>query len=247
MSPKFILILSGKGGVGKTTVSANLSRCLSSLNVHVGILDLDLTGPSIPTIFGAQEAKIQNRNGRMIPYKIPNYNIEIVSLGLMLNNQNDAIIWRGPKKNRMIQSFFNLIQWESDYVIIDMPPGTSDEHLSTMEILKSSGIDFQTLIITTPNILSIADVRKEISLCWKIGIDVNGIVENFSGIVCPCCSELTQFNQNEDLVEKLSKETNIPVLSKIPFLPQASLPVSIENESQVILPYFKPIAEMILN
>ncbi|KAH0795054.1 ATP-binding protein [Histomonas meleagridis] len=242
--PKFVIVMSGKGGVGKSTVAANIARLLSQKIESVGLLDLDLTGPSIPTIFGVQNEKIKSVNNKMIPCK--SSNIEIVSLGLLLANPNDAVIWRGPRKSSMIQTFFNLIEWNSKVIIVDMPPGTSDEHLSTIDMLKQSGVVFSTIIVTTPNVLSVADVRKEINLCQTLGVTIDGIVENFCGVVCPCCGELTDLQENDAAVQ-MSNELGIPILSKIPFLPQAAADFDGGKASVIILPYFEPVVLKIIS
>lgn len=239
----YVLVMSGKGGVGKSTVASNISRLLSTKLQSVGLLDLDLTGPSIPTIFGVKGSSIANKDGKMIPVK--SENVEIVSLGLLLTNPDDAVIWRGPKKHGMINTFFDLIDWSSKVVVVDMPPGTSDEHLSTIQILKQKNIPFAVYIVTTPNILSVVDVKKGINLCEKMEAPINGIIENFVGVMCPCCGEVSEF-LGPNAADSMSDEVGIQVLTKIPFLPAAAEASDKGEQSSLILPYFENVINNIL-
>ena len=243
-SPAYVLVMSGKGGVGKSTCASNIARCLRKNFETVGILDLDLTGPSIPTIFGVKGQDIANRGGRMVP--VAKDGIEIISLGLLLNDPNDAVIWRGPKKHNMISTFFQLIEWTAKVVIVDLPPGTSDEHISTIQILQNAGARFFALIVTTPNILSVADVRKGLNLCQKMNVNVQGIIQNFCGVICPCCGEVSEY-LGPNAADSLSEETHLPVLTKIPFLPAAAAAADKGEESDLILPYFESVREKILS
>ncbi|KAJ3416992.1 Nucleotide-binding protein 2 [Chytridiales sp. JEL 0842] len=185
-----ILVLSGKGGVGKSTVSAELTLTLAHLNKKTGVLDVDLTGPSMPRMLG-----VEDRQGK-----------------------DEPVVWRGPKKNAMIKQFLEDVAWgEMDYLIIDTPPGTGDEHISLAEHLKQYKPD-GAVIVTTPQDVSLADVRKELSFCKKVGIPIIGIVENMSGYVCPNCSECTNiFSKGGG--EALAKEYNVPFLGCIPIDP----------------------------
>lgn len=239
-SPKrYILVMSGKGGVGKSTVSANLARAIARRDGSCGLLDLDLTGPSIPGLFGVRDGSIGNKNGRMVPYSVGN--LEIISLGMMLADPSDAIIWRGPRKNGMIDSFFKLPDWKSSTIVVDLPPGTSDEHLTTLEILKGKT---KVVIVTTPSPLSIADVKKGINLCKMEETEIVGVVENFSGVVCPCCGEITPF-LGESAAQSLSSEMGIPLLGTIPFLPAAATAADNGQTPEVLIPIFNELVEKI--
>lgn len=243
MERYYVLVMSGKGGVGKSTTAANIARSLSSQLPSVGILDLDLTGPSIPTIFGVKGQSIANRDNKMIPTKKDN--IEIVSLGLLLQDPNDAVIWRGPRKHGMINTFFQLIEWTSKVIVVDMPPGTSDEHLSTIQILKERNLPFSVYAVTTPNILSVADVKKQLNLCQKMDAKVEGIIENFVGVMCTCCGEISEY-LGPNAADSMSEEFSIPVLARIPFLPQAAAASDKGEKSDLILPYFDQVTKRIL-
>ena len=235
---RFILVMSGKGGVGKSTCAANLAREIAAEKGKCGLLDLDLTGPSIPTLFGIQSSSVKNHNGKMVPVCVDG--VEIISLGLMLGSKDEAVIWRGPRKNGMIQSFFSMIEWSTDTVVIDFPPGTSDEHLSTISILRQNRQEFKAIVVTTPSPLAMADVRKCLDMCRKVGVPVVGSIENFSGVMCPCCGEITRaFGDSPG--DKLP----IPVLCKIPFYPEVAAASDLGKRGELILPLFKPIIEKI--
>ncbi|SOV13997.1 cytosolic Fe-S cluster assembly factor NBP35, putative [Plasmodium gaboni] len=170
-----ILILSGKGGVGKSTVAAQLAFALSYLNYEVGLLDIDICGPSIPVLTKTIDHDVNySMNGWVPIYK---NNLSIMSVGYLLPNFDDPVIWRGPKKNGLIKQFLCDVYWKNlDFLIIDTPPGTSDEHLTICSYLKDN-LD-GCIIVTTPHILSICDVKKEIEFCKKTNIPILGIVEN---------------------------------------------------------------------
>lgn len=243
MERYYVLVMSGKGGVGKSTVASNIARSLSAKLPSVGLLDLDLTGPSIPTLFGIKGQSIANKEGKMVPAK--SGNIEIISLGLLLTDPNDAVIWRGPRKHGMISTFFELIEWSSKVVVVDMPPGTSDEHISTLQILKQKNLPFSIYVVTTPNILSVADVRKGINLCEQMGAPVKGIIENFCGVMCPCCGEVSEF-LGPNAADDMSDDTCLPILAKIPFLPAAAASSDKGEQNDQIMPYFDEVRDNIL-
>jgi ATP-binding protein involved in chromosome partitioning len=226
--------MSGKGGVGKSTIAANLARSLSSVLPTVGLLDLDLTGPSIPTLFGIRGQSIKSQSGKMIPFSVGN--IEIISIGLLLEDPNDAVIWRGPRKHGMLSSFFEKIKWTSDVIVVDLPPGTSDEHISTFEILKE--IPYSVFIVTSPSLLAVADVRKGINLCRTVGARLVGSVENFCGVMCPCCGKVTPLT-DDTAVDSLSMDTGLPIVARIPFMPMAATEFDEGKGSDVIMDYFR--------
>lgn len=179
-----IAILSGKGGVGKSTFSAQLSFALAAMDYQVGLLDIDLCGPSIPKMLGLEGQDIHQSNLGWSPIYLDS-NLGVMSIGFMLPNPDDAVIWRGPRKNALIKQFLKDVDWgETDYLIIDTPPGTSDEHISVVQHLQATGID-GAIIVTTPQQVSLIDVRKEISFCKTVGLRVLGVVENMSGLRQP--------------------------------------------------------------
>ncbi|KAL5727959.1 cytosolic Fe-S cluster assembly factor nbp35 [Ranunculus cassubicifolius] len=176
-----ILILSGKGGVGKSTFSAQLSFALAGMDYQVGLLDIDICGPSIPKMLGLEGQDIHQSNLGWSPVYVED-NLGVMSIGFMLPNPDDAVIWRGPRKNGIIKQFLKDVHWgELDYLVVDAPPGTSDEHISIVQYLQATGID-GAIIVTTPQQVSLIDVRKEVSFCKKVGIPILGVVENMSGL-----------------------------------------------------------------
>ncbi|KAG6500994.1 cytosolic Fe-S cluster assembly factor NBP35-like [Zingiber officinale] len=190
-----ILILSGKGGVGKSTFSAQLSFALAELENQVGLLDIDICGPSIPKMMGLEGHDIHQSNLGWSPVYVES-NLGIMSIGFMLPHPDEAVIWRGPRKNGLIKQFVKDVNWgELDYLVVDAPPGTSDEHISIVQFLQATGID-GAIIVTTPQQVSLIDVRKEISFCKKVGIRVLGVVENMSGLRQPI-SDMRFLKSNE--------------------------------------------------
>ncbi|KAG2218608.1 hypothetical protein INT45_013916 [Circinella minor] len=216
-----ILILSGKGGVGKSSFTSQLAFALAhDEESEVGVMDVDICGPSIPTIMGLEGEQIHQSNSGWQPVFVQE-NLGVMSIGFMLPNKDDAVIWRGPKKNGLIKQFLKDVDWGNlDYLLVDTPPGTSDEHLSVASYLKESGID-GAIVITTPQEVALQDVRKEIDFCRKVNIPILGIVENMSGFVCPNChGESVIFPPTSGGAEKLAKELNIELLGKIPLDPR---------------------------
>ncbi|KAJ4972442.1 hypothetical protein NE237_005616 [Protea cynaroides] len=197
-----ILVLSGKGGVGKSTFSAQLSFALAGMNYHVGLLDIDICGPSIPKMLGLEGQDIHQSNYGWSPvYLEPN--LGVMSIGFMLPNPDEAVIWRGPRKNGLIKQFLKDVDWgDVEYLVVDAPPGTSDEHISIVQLLQVTGID-GAIIVTTPQEVSLIDVRKEVSFCKKVGLPVLGVVENMSGLQQP----LTDFRFKK--VTEIGEETDV--------------------------------------
>ncbi|PTD02309.1 Cytosolic Fe-S cluster assembly factor CFD1 [Fusarium culmorum] len=205
-----ILVLSGKGGVGKSSVTTQLALSLTSAGHSVGILDVDLTGPSIPRMLSIEASKVTQVPGGWAPVLVHEADeskglgsLHAMSLGFLLPKRGDAVVWRGPKKTAMIRQFLKDVLWdETDYLLIDTPPGTSDEHISLAETLQKDATLGQVagaVVVTTPQAVATADVRKELNFCTKTNIRVLGVVENMSGYVCPHCSECTDiFGSGEE-------------------------------------------------
>ena len=211
-----ILVLSGKGGVGKSTVAANLAMSLARAGKKVGLLDVDLHGPSIPHMLGLDGQRLgPDATGGITPIQI-NENLSVVSVGLLLDNAADAVIWRGPMKYNVIRQFLKDVEWgRLDYLVVDSPPGTGDEPLAVAQLV---GEGAWAVVVTTPQELAVADVRRSVSFCKTLHLRVAGIVENMSGLACPHCG------QQVDLFkvgggERLAEEMAVPFLGGIPLDP----------------------------
>ncbi|KAJ1557712.1 Cytosolic Fe-S cluster assembly factor nubp1, partial [Nowakowskiella sp. JEL0078] len=216
-----ILVLSGKGGVGKSTFTTNLSLALSMDDeVEVGVLDVDICGPSLPKMTGAEGEQVHQSGVGWSPVYVSD-NLCVMSIGFMLQNQDDAVIWRGPKKNGLIKQFLKDVDYgELDFLIVDTPPGTSDEHLSVVQYLSQSGID-GAVVITTPQEVSLQDVRKEINFCKKVKIPILGVVENMAGFVCPNCKNTSAiFAPTTGGARKMAEDAKVPFLGSIPIDPR---------------------------
>ncbi len=211
-----ILVLSGKGGVGKSTVAANMAVSLALEGKKVGLLDIDVHGPSIPGILNIERQKLESDGETIIPVKLSE-NLKVMSIGFMLDNEDDALIWRGPMKNQVIKQFLKDVDWgELDFLIVDSPPGTGDEPLSVIQMIEDAD---GAIIVTTPQRVAISDVRKGINFCRKLELPIIGVVENMSGFACPKCGEVTDIFKSGG-GEKMSKEMKVPFLGKIPIDPQ---------------------------
>jgi len=216
-----ILILSGKGGVGKSTIASQLALGLSKKDdLQIGLLDVDICGPSIPRMMGIENEEIKESPQGMLPvYK--EQNLAIMSIGYMLKDKKTPVIWRGPRKNGLIKEFFCNTNWDKlDYLIIDTPPGTSDEHLTLTQYLKTSNLK-GAIIITTPQEISLLDVRKEINFCQKTNVKILGVVENMSGFICPHCNKITDiFEANTGGGDALCKDFNLNLIGRLPLEPK---------------------------
>ncbi|EPS65090.1 hypothetical protein M569_09688, partial [Genlisea aurea] len=202
-----ILVLSGKGGVGKSTLAAQLSFALAAMDFTVGLLDIDICGPSIPKMLGLEGQDIYRSGLGWSPVYVESDvgAIGVMSIGFMLPSPDEAVIWRGPRKNAMIKQFLKDVDWgELDFLVVDAPPGTSDEHITIVQLLQATGTD-GAVIVTTPQQVSLIDVRKEVNFCRKVGLKVLGVVENMSGLY-QAVSELrfarvTEEGEEEDVTE----------------------------------------------
>lgn len=178
-----ILVLSGKGGVGKSTVAATLALTLARKGAKVALLDVDFHGPSQPTLFSLQTATVEGNENGMFP--VETEGLKIFSIGLVMEDADRAIIWRGPAKIGVLKQLLEDVQWgELDYMILDFPPGTGDEVLSACQMLTGSK---RAVIVSTPQEVSLADCRKCVDFCKQVEVPIAGIIENMSGFVCPDC------------------------------------------------------------
>jgi ATP-binding protein involved in chromosome partitioning len=207
-----VIVLSGKGGVGKTSVSVNLAIALAAKGYNVGIMDVDLHGPDVPRMLGLKGMLDLNENRKLTPMAYSE-NLKAVSIESLSARKDDAIIWRGPLKNAAIQQFISEVEWgELDYLIIDSPPGTGDEPLTVAQTIA----DAKAIIVTTPQEVSLADVRKSISFCNVVNMEIFGLIENMSGFNCPHCSEtIDLFGSGGG--EKTARTAGIKFLGRIPF------------------------------
>ena len=210
-----ILVMSGKGGVGKSTVAAYISLLLSNKGQRVGLLDVDLHGPSIPRLLNIQGGlEISKSQGSIKPFRISEC-LRVVSLDIVLGDRDTAVIWRGPLKISAIKQFISDIEWgRMDYLIIDSPPGTGDEPLTVAQTIP----DAEALIVTTPQEMALADVRKSINFCRQVKLKILGIVENMSGFSCPHCGEKISIFGRGGAV-KMAEDAGLPLLGQIPLDP----------------------------
>ncbi|PCH34012.1 MRP-like protein [Wolfiporia cocos MD-104 SS10] len=191
-----IIVCSGKGGVGKSSVSTQLALSLraSSPHARVGVLDVDLTGPSIPRMLGLDGHAVHQSSDGWVPVYADGGEARLgcMSVGFLLKRREDSVVWRGPKKNAMIRQFLADVRWgELDYLVIDTPPGTSDEHLSLVEHMAPVHARVSAVIVTTPQAVALLDAMKCLSFTRATAIPVLGLIENMSGYLCPCCGEIS--------------------------------------------------------
>ena len=214
-----IIVMSGKGGVGKSTVAVNLAVALTMGGKRVGLLDADMHGPSVPKLLGMERAKIRTSVDAMLPleYSIDGRTISVMSIGFLLADTDAPIIWRGPLKMGAIKQFLEDVSWgELDYLIIDSPPGTGDEPLSVCQLIN--GLD-GAIIVTTPQELALVDVRKSVNFCRQLRLPVLGVIENMSGLDCPHCGgRINVFSSGGG--EKMAIAMGVPFLGRIPIDPE---------------------------
>ena len=216
-----IVVLSGKGGVGKSTVAVNVAAALAAAGKRVGILDVDIHGPSVPTLLGLADRSVSaaGADGSLSPVIVDTgaaQGVRVMSIGFLLRDRDDAVIWRGPMKMNMIKHFLEQVAWGTlDYLVIDCPPGTGDEPLSVLQLVERiTG----AIIVTTPQELAVIDVRKCITFCRSLKVPVAGVIENMSGFVCPSCGEVTAvFSRGGG--ERMAREMGVPFLGSIPLDP----------------------------
>jgi len=211
-----ILVLSGKGGVGKSSIAVNLAVWLSMKGKEVGLLDIDIHGPSVPKLLNLEGSKFQGGKEKIEPILYSD-TLKVISIGFSIQDENTALIWRGPMKHNIIRQFVSEVSWGAlDYLIVDCPPGTGDEPLSIVLLLgKADG----AVIVTTPQEVALSDVRKGITFCRNLNLTVIGVLENMSGFVCPKCGEMTDIFKSGG-GRKMAKQMNVPFLGRIPIDPQ---------------------------
>ena len=210
-----LLVFSGKGGVGKSTVAANLALAFARKGLKVGLLDVDIHGPNLAKMLGVEDKQLDFSAGRIKAVDVDR-NLKLVSMSFLLQDPGIPVIWRGPMKMKAIQQFLGDVDWgELDWLIIDSPPGTGDEPLSVAQLIPATG----AIVVTTPQEVSVMDSRKAVVFALKLNLKVLGIIENMSGMVCPHCGRRIDLFK-EGGGEKVALELGIPFLGKIPVDPQ---------------------------
>ena len=210
------LVLSGKGGVGKSCVAVNLAVWLSMQNKTVGLLDIDIHGPSIPKLLNLEGRGVRSQVDKIEPILYSD-TLKIMSIGFLLPDESSAVIWRGPMKHNLIKQFVTDVSWGNlDYLIVDCPPGTGDEPLSIVQLLTASpGNADGAVIVTTPQQLAVVDVKKCITFCRQLNLPVLGVIENMSGFVCPHCNRRTDIFKGGG-GKQMAEDFNVPFLGSIP-------------------------------
>ena len=232
-----IIVLSGKGGVGKSTVSSNLAEALSMSGFQVGIMDLDITGPNIPKMFHVEDEKLLVEDDKLIPVQVPP-SLKLMSMAFLLPSKDEAVMWRGPVKMGAVRQFIEDVNWGSlDYLVIDMPPGTGDEALSIVQLI--------------PKDVALLDSRKSVTFAAQTGIPVIGIVENMSGFVCPHCGETIDIFKSGG-GEATAKDIGVQFLGKVPLEPGVvasgdnGMPIVVANPESASAKAFQKIAEKVI-
>ena len=230
-----VMVMSGKGGVGKTTVAANLAFALAMSGLDVGLMDADIHGPDIPKILGIEDKRPETSGEKMSPILVTP-RLKAMSIGFLLPDRDSPIIWRGPMKMNAIRQFLSDVDWgELDYIIVDLPPGTGDEPLSVAQLIKD--VD-GAIIVTTPQDLALLDSRKAVNFSGVLKVPVIGIIENMSGFVCPYCGKETNIFKYGG-GERAAAELGVPFLGRVPLDPQmveaadSGTPFVMQKESKV--------------
>ncbi|MBU1343315.1 MAG: Mrp/NBP35 family ATP-binding protein [Proteobacteria bacterium] len=242
-----IFVLSGKGGVGKSSVSANLAACLSKKGYKTGLMDVDVHGPSIAQMLGLTELLDISENHLLLPKQV-NGNLKVVSVQALMQDKDQAIIWRGPAKTGMIKQFVSSVDWgELDFLIIDAPPGTGDEPLTVVQTIPEA----LGVIVTTPQEVALADIRKSISFCKTVRLKTLGIVENMAGFKCPHCNEpINLFSSGGG--EKTATSQGLTFLGSLPFETQvvtsgdSGVPMMFQDKETAFTKAFDIVVENIL-
>ena len=243
-----IIVMSGKGGVGKSTVSSNLALSLSMKGYKTGVMDIDITGPNIPKMFGVEDQGLMVENEKLIPVDVPP-SLKLMSMAFLLQSKDTPVMWRGPVKMSAIKQFIEDVNCgELDYLVIDMPPGTGDEALSIVQLIpKADGM----VIVTTPQDVALLDSRKSLVFGAEAHIPIIGIIENMSGFVCPHCGEITDIFKSGG-GEATAKEMNVQFLGRVPIEPgvvdcgDRGVPIVLDHPDSASAKAFKDIAEKII-
>ena len=243
-----IIVLSGKGGVGKSTVAVNLAAALAAAGRQTGIMDVDIHGPSVPKLLGIEKIPLDQQQNRITPVQYSN-NLKVMSIGSLLPDSSEPVVWRGPLKHNAIKQFIMDVEWgDLDYLIVDSPPGTGDEPLSVCNLISNPD---GAVIVTTPQDVSLLDVRKSVTFCKRINLPVIGVVENMSGFKCPHCSEIIDIFKSGG-GETMAADMGVPFLGRLPLDPaitsggDSGKPFSAGDNESEGAKNFKTIVEKII-
>ncbi len=244
-----VLIFSGKGGVGKSTIAANLAFAFADRDMKVGLLDVDIHGPNLAKMLGVENEKIYASDEHTIQPVIVTKNLNLVSMAFLLQDETSPVIWRGPLKMKVIQQFLEDVTWgDIDWLVVDSPPGTGDEPLSIAQLIPATG----AIIVTTPQEVSLLDSRKAVNFARRLNLKILGVIENMSGLMCPYCGkEIKLFKEGGG--ERVSKEMGVPFLGRIPIEPEIvessdnGKPFILSNPESRASKAFKAIVEKIIS
>ncbi|MCP4151006.1 MAG: Mrp/NBP35 family ATP-binding protein [bacterium] len=243
-----LLVFSGKGGVGKSTVATNLAVALSRRGKKVGLLDADIHGPNLAKMLGVEDKIVGRSDEQIFPVEVTE-NLKVISISFFLESPDTPVIWRGPLKMKLIEQFLGDTQWgELDWLICDSPPGTGDEPLTVAQLIPATG----AIIVTTPQDVSLLDSRKAVSFSRQLELDIFGIVENMSVLTCPHCGEAIDLFK-KDGGKKIADELNLPLLGRIPIDPgivrsgDSGRPFMLEDNATPASEAFNSIVDNIIN
>ena len=243
-----IIVMSGKGGVGKSTVSVNLAMSLAMRGYEVGILDADITGPNIPKMLHIEDAQIQGDQDGLFPVDVPPH-VKVMSMAFLIQDPDSPVVWRGPMKMGALRQFLADVKWgELDFLIIDLPPGTGDEPLTIAQLIPEAD---GAIVVTTPQDVALLDSRKSVTFAKALKLPVLGIVENMSGLICPHCGkEIDLFKIGGG--EKAAQEMGVPFLGRVPIDPSvvdsgdSGKPIVLSKRDSLATKAFDEIADKIV-